>query len=65
MLEENEFITRQAYAEIPPRVVYRLTEKGQAIAEILQALADFGEQYLSNPPSMIAMEAKINTKGDE
>ena len=31
MLEEIGFVQRQAFAEIPPRVEYRLTEKGLGI----------------------------------
>ena len=48
MLEEIRFVQRQAYAEIPPRVEYRLTERGFALANIMQAINDFGEHYLSD-----------------
>ena len=48
MLEEIHFVQRQAYAEIPPRVEYRLTERGFALANIMQAISDFGERYLSD-----------------
>ena len=48
MLEEIKFVQRQAYAEIPPRVEYRLTERGLALANIMQAINDFGERYLSD-----------------
>jgi DNA-binding HxlR family transcriptional regulator len=45
-LEEIGFVQRQAYAEIPPRVEYSLTEKGLALADILEAIRQFGEHYL-------------------
>ncbi len=48
MLEEIQFVQRQAYAEIPPRVEYRLTERGFALAGIIQAINDFGDRYLSD-----------------
>ena len=48
MLEEIQFVQRQAYAEIPPRVEYRLTERGLALANIMQAINDFGERNLSD-----------------
>ncbi len=32
-LERNEILERSAYKEIPPRVEYRLTNKGQELAE--------------------------------
>src|SRR5438128_10506657 len=47
MLEEIGFVQRQAYLEIPPRVEYRLTEKGLALVDIMEAIKQFGERYLS------------------
>lgn len=46
MLETAGFVERQAYAEIPPRVEYHLTEKGQALINIVRAIEDFGRNYL-------------------
>jgi DNA-binding HxlR family transcriptional regulator len=46
LLESADIITRHAFAEIPPRVEYGLTEKGQALYSIVEAMRDFGEQYL-------------------
>lgn len=53
MLEETGFLQRQAYLEIPPRVEYRLTEKGQALVNIMEAIKQFGERYLADvePPA--------------
>lgn len=56
MLEEGDFVHRQAFAEIPPRVEYRLTEKGLALADIIKAIGQFAEQHLMEsdaaaPPS--------------
>ncbi len=51
MLEQFSFVTRRAYAEIPPRVEYELTPKGRAVAGILQALSDFGVAYMSDIPA--------------
>jgi DNA-binding HxlR family transcriptional regulator len=48
MLEEDGFVDRHAFAEIPPRVVYQLTEKGQALADIIEAIGQFSERYLSD-----------------
>ncbi len=47
MLEAAEIISRQAYPEIPPRVEYKLTEKGHALSEIIEAMRQFGERYLA------------------
>lgn len=48
MLDEMGFVQRQAFLEIPPRVEYRLTEKGHALIDIMEAIKQFGERYLSN-----------------
>jgi DNA-binding HxlR family transcriptional regulator len=48
MLEDARFVDRHAYMEIPPRVEYSLTEKGEALVGILKAIQEFGEQYLSD-----------------
>jgi DNA-binding HxlR family transcriptional regulator len=47
MLEDVAFVDRRAYMEIPPRVEYSLTEKGEALLGILKAIQEFGEQYLA------------------
>jgi DNA-binding HxlR family transcriptional regulator len=47
MLEELDVVRRQAFAEIPPRVEYRLTEKGRALHDIITAIQGFGERYLA------------------
>ncbi len=48
MLEETGFVQRQAFLEIPPRVEYRLTEKGLALVDIMEAIKQFGERYLAD-----------------
>jgi DNA-binding HxlR family transcriptional regulator len=45
-LEYADILTREAFAEIPPRVEYSLTEKGRALNDIIHAMSDFGERYL-------------------
>jgi DNA-binding HxlR family transcriptional regulator len=37
--EENGIVTRTAYAEIPPRVEYRLAPLGEGLREVLEAMA--------------------------
>ena len=54
MLEKCGMITRKAYAEIPPRVEYDLTEKGHCISEVVQAMATFGKTYMNREgPEML------------
>ena len=39
MLEEHGLVQRSIYAEVPPRVEYQLTERGQSLRPVLAALA--------------------------
>ena len=46
-LERDGLLKRQAYAEIPPRVEYELTELGQSLLPILSSMCDWGTHYLA------------------
>jgi DNA-binding HxlR family transcriptional regulator len=48
MLEELGFVQRHAFAEIPPRVEYCLTNKGLALIDTMEAIKQFAQQYLSD-----------------
>lgn len=41
-LEEQGVLTRTVYAEVPPRVDYTLTPRGEALGEIIAAMARWG-----------------------
>lgn len=44
-LEADGIVDRQAFAEVPPRVVYSLSETGNSLRPLISAMADFGERY--------------------
>ena len=44
-LEEQKIITKQTFAEMPPRVEYRLTPKGEDLVPLLRQMATWGEKY--------------------
>jgi len=44
-LEKHGIITRQTYAEVPPRTDYTLTAKGHDLLPILRQMAAWGDKY--------------------
>ncbi len=44
-LEHQRILTRTVHAEVPPRVVYRLTEQGESLSEVLYAMLRWGEEH--------------------
>jgi DNA-binding HxlR family transcriptional regulator len=45
-LEDKGLVTRTIHAEIPPRVEYRLTETGQQLKPVVEALAVWGASLM-------------------
>ena len=44
-LEEDGFLCRTVYGEVPPRVEYRLTDLGRSLKPVLDAMQSWGEAY--------------------
>ena len=45
-LEEEGIIERREFAEMPPRVEYRLTAKGSHLVPIVEAMREYGREWL-------------------
>lgn len=46
-LQRDGVVRREAFPEVPPRVLYHLTEDGRALERALAPLGDWGEQHLA------------------
>ncbi len=47
-LEDDGLVEREAFAEVPPRVEYSLSDLGKTLKPILDAMFEWGTDYKSN-----------------
>jgi DNA-binding HxlR family transcriptional regulator len=50
-LEENRLVEREIISEKPFRVEYSLTPHGQSLEPVIDAMRDWGAEYLTEPGS--------------
>lgn len=53
-LEEHGLIAKKIYAELPPKVEYRLTALGQSVLPIITALGKWGDDHQEHLRRVIA-----------
>ena len=46
-LENDGLIEREIFAEVPPKVVYSMSELGDSLRPIISAMREWGENYKS------------------
>ena len=46
-MESDGIVTRTVYAEVPPRVEYALSEEGESLKPIIEAMGQWGAAYKS------------------
>lgn len=47
-MQEDGLVMRRAYAEVPPRVEYALTEKGESLEPVLQSVLKWGLEHMEH-----------------
>jgi DNA-binding HxlR family transcriptional regulator len=57
-LERDGLITRHAFADVPPRVVYELTASGETLRPLLLALEGWAREHM---PSVLAARASYDS----
>lgn len=55
-LEADNLVIRTVYPVVPPKVEYSLSEFGESIIPILEAMCNWGADYLSELESYISTE---------
>src|ERR1700733_10933663 len=51
-LEADGIINRKVFAEVPPKVEYSLTEKGESLTAIMKALANWSNENILKQPNL-------------
>ena len=60
-LEEEGIVERQTFPEVPPRVEYALTEKGQALLPIIDGMREYGARWLGAEGDCAPLVAGVAT----
>lgn len=60
-LEREGLITRKVYAEVPPRVEYRLSAHGETVRPIIEAMRGWGHVHIASK-SLVAGSATPTAK---
>ncbi len=50
-LEEEGIVERQTFPEVPPRVTYALTTKGEALVPLIEDMRSYGSRWLGCEPA--------------
>lgn len=56
-LEEEGIVERHTYPEVPPRVEYALTAKGEALVPLIEDMRSYGTRWLLDESTDVAAPA--------
>jgi DNA-binding HxlR family transcriptional regulator len=57
-LEAEGVVHREAYAEVPPRVEYSLTDFGETLRPVLESMCEWGAEYLNQEETAAVAESE-------
>lgn len=60
-LEDDGIVSREVFVEVPPRVEYRLTERGKSLMPLLDSLLTWGIEHFSD----IITDRKNHSKSNQ
>lgn len=60
-MENDGLIVRQVFAEVPPRVEYTLTERGESLRPVVDAMRAWGEEHQAELAAEEAAKAQENS----
>ena len=60
-LEDDGIVSRELFVEVPPRVEYRLAERGKSLMPLLDSLLTWGIEHFSD----IITDRKNHTKSNQ
>jgi DNA-binding HxlR family transcriptional regulator len=58
-LEEQGIVDRHTYPEVPPRVEYSLTPKGEALVPLIEDMREYGRRWLGVDDGACASPAEL------
>ncbi len=61
-LEHEGIIRRQTFAEVPPKVEYTLTEKGQDLVALIETMRTYGRRWLVCEDNQNKMETRTSSQ---
>ena len=58
-LEAEGIIERCTYPEVPPRVEYHLTHKGEALVPLIEQMRDYGRRWLNGDTPVVERRSRL------
>jgi DNA-binding HxlR family transcriptional regulator len=64
-LEHDGVIVRKVYPVVPPKVEYSLSKTGESLKPLIEAMQDWGDEYLLRTNAPISHGAKASAQRNE